>query len=315
MAEPEALETITLKPVPTEAASGASKALAYAMTIEVVDDQSYELAAEEVKGNKKRWQNLEETRVSFVEPLNKAVKRINDFFRAPLAALAESEKVIEQKMIGYRRQQQEKADAERRAREEAIRKAQLEAERLAREQTAKAEAEARRKREEEQRQREEAAHREREATAAKERELEAQRRGDAAAAAKARAEAEAQDKARREHEEAERKARAEAEKRDEEARAKAAATLAAAQAAAAVPSTPRTVAPTAAGTSARKKFKCEVFDKLELVKAIAAGTVPLAVCEIPEGPLNRTANALQGELKYPGVRVTAEESLAFRSGK
>lgn len=310
-----ATEIIELKPVPAELATGASRALTYARSIVVESDDDYEIAANEVKDFKSRWKHIDAVRVFFVDPLNKAVKKYNDAFRQSLSDLDEAEEVVEKKMIVYRKQQAEKAEEERKAREEAIRKAQLEAERKAREEQAKLEAEARIKREAEERQRLEAERTEREAREAREREIEAKRRGDREAQAKAKEEAERLEQERREHEAAERKAREEAEKREEAARNRPAEILD--QAAAEAAAQPMLVisAPTASGTAARKKWRCEVFDKLALVRAVAAQTVPLSVLDVPEGPLNRAANALQGELNYPGVRCIPEESLAFSSRK
>lgn len=74
------------------------------------------------------------------------------------------------------------------------------------------------------------------------------------------------------------------------------------------PTTPRV-----AGISTRITYKATVIDKLELVKAVAAGTVPLNALDCNMPFLNNQARAMRETLAYPGVKVEQETGLASRS--
>jgi hypothetical protein len=64
-----------------------------------------------------------------------------------------------------------------------------------------------------------------------------------------------------------------------------------------------------AGTSMRSYYGAEVFDLLALVKAVAAGTVPLDALTPNMVHLNGTARSLKTLMAYPGVRVTKREGI------
>ena len=114
---------------------------------------------------------------------------------------------------------------------------------------------------------------------------------------------------------------AEALKRDEEARLVEAEALEAAGEAEAAgrvldkpppapPPPPPTRVPQIKGIAGRDIWKVEVVDLMALVKAVAAGTVPLAAVEASGKVLGQQARSLQGEMKWPGVRVYSERSIA-----
>jgi chromosome segregation ATPase len=67
-----------------------------------------------------------------------------------------------------------------------------------------------------------------------------------------------------------------------------------------------------AGVSARVIWSAEVTDKMELIKAVAAGTVPHTVLEPNMAVLNRQAVALQDAMCYPGVKAVSKKSYAAR---
>lgn len=121
-------------------------------------------------------------------------------------------------------------------------------------------------------------------------------------------EAKAQEEARKEQERLAKKAAT------LEARGKVEQAAAVAAAAASVvapiipPSTPKI-----AGLSTRTTFRAEVVDKMELIKAVAAGAVPPNALEVNQPFLNNQARAMKETLAYPGVKVVPETGLASRS--
>lgn len=71
-------------------------------------------------------------------------------------------------------------------------------------------------------------------------------------------------------------------------------------------------APQAAGVSSRMDTHAVVTDLPALIRAVAAGTVPLAAL-LPNLPyLNGQAKALKGLLRYPGVQVVIERVMVTR---
>lgn len=65
-------------------------------------------------------------------------------------------------------------------------------------------------------------------------------------------------------------------------------------------------APKVSGIAVQKRYSAECFDLMALVRAVAAGQVPLQALEPNQTFLNRQAVALRNALQYPGVRVKAE---------
>jgi hypothetical protein len=67
-----------------------------------------------------------------------------------------------------------------------------------------------------------------------------------------------------------------------------------------------------AGTSYRSNWQMEVTDFMALVKAVAEGKVDPDVLEPNATVLRQRAKALKSTMKYPGVRVWDEGTIAFR---
>lgn len=109
----------------------AQAALEMVKEYQITDDESYGLAAEELKAIKAKAKALEEKRTAITGPLNAALKAVNALFKPPADALEQAERLVKGKMIGYTEEQERK-----------VREAQLAAEKVAREAEQKAAAEA-----------------------------------------------------------------------------------------------------------------------------------------------------------------------------
>lgn len=68
-----------------------------------------------------------------------------------------------------------------------------------------------------------------------------------------------------------------------------------------------------AGEVGKKTYQAKVDDLMKLVKAVAAGTVPILAIKADEPWLNGQARAFREGLNYPGVSVTTKEGVHFRS--
>ena len=121
-------------------------------------------------------------------------------------------------------------------------------------------------------------------------------------------EAKAQEAARKERE----KLEARAAKAAEKGQAEKAEALQTTAAAVVMPIIANTT-PKIAGISTRTSYRAEVVDKMELVKAVAAGTVPLAALDVNTAYLNGQARLNKESLAYPGVKVVQETGIASRS--
>ena len=285
--------SVPVPPLPTTEVASATQALSFAQQMAITSPGELQLAAEEVKLVKERWQRLDDLRQSFVRPLNETVKKINAFFAVPLDALGKAEMAIKHKMITYNAEEQQKIDEEKRRAAQVAEKLRLEAERKAREAREKAEAEARRKREEEERQRQladEAAARAREAAERNDNEARMRHIRERKAA-----------------EERERKAREQAEQARLEGERKAQAAL---NEAATAPQPVIAEAPKAEGTSLRSTWSAEVTDLRLLLAAVVGNAVPLEVVQPDMKILNRVAQALKGGMNYPGVRAIEKPGIA-----
>lgn len=130
-------------PNPLELNQRAQAALNMVNDMQIDSQESYELAADELKAIKTKAKSLEEQRKTIVDPLNKATKAINDLFRNPAQFLVEAEKIIKTKMIKYTEIQERIAEEARRKAEEQqrIERARLAAEAAEREEKARQEAE------------------------------------------------------------------------------------------------------------------------------------------------------------------------------
>jgi hypothetical protein len=74
-----------------------------------------------------------------------------------------------------------------------------------------------------------------------------------------------------------------------------------------------TTTPKVEGLSKRQVWKCEVTDLMALVRAVAAGTIPLAAIEANTVFLGQQARSLKSEMRYPGVKVWPEETMSGRA--
>jgi hypothetical protein len=121
--------TLTLQqPDQAAMARSADSALAMVEGFEVNDGATYELAAEELTGIKRRAAALDEQRKSITKPLDDAKKAVMDLFRGPLDLLTRAEGILKGKMLTYQQEEQRKANEARIAAERA---AQAERDRLA----------------------------------------------------------------------------------------------------------------------------------------------------------------------------------------
>jgi len=103
IAAPNAVELVT----------ASTKLLDDARAITIDSNDMFEIAADELAAIKTKAKELDEKRDSLVRPLNTVVKAINDLFRAPLAKLAEGEKIIKDAMLTWTTEQERLAKIER----------------------------------------------------------------------------------------------------------------------------------------------------------------------------------------------------------
>lgn len=64
--------------------------------------------------------------------------------------------------------------------------------------------------------------------------------------------------------------------------------------------------PTGFGHITRRVWKAEIIDLMALVKAVAAGQIPLQAVRADEAFIGAQARSLKNALAYPGVRVTEQ---------
>lgn len=67
-----------------------------------------------------------------------------------------------------------------------------------------------------------------------------------------------------------------------------------------------------AGSIARKTYRCQVTNLMELVKAVAAGTAPLAALKADESYLNKKAGLDKDSFCVPGCKLETTSGTAFR---
>jgi len=106
----------TQKELATEG-SHVAQACAQAMALEVVDEESHELAAEATRYVKAQIKVLEDKRKSVTQPLLTVKREIDSWFKPVVAQWQEAEKDLKAKMMGYVRKVQE---ANRKAQEAAV---------------------------------------------------------------------------------------------------------------------------------------------------------------------------------------------------
>jgi len=339
-------------PAPPEVARAMTQVVAMetsAAAIVIDSPVMYEAAAEELRDIRTRWKEVEAHRVHLKEPFLEGSRRIDEFFRTPLARLealgeqlktrmvtfrdAEDRKVREAQEAEARRQAAERAEQQRIQREaqERERQAQAQAtaarelaERQAREAAEAAEAAQRQAREAAEAAQREAARKVAEAQAAGNAEAAAAAEADAQAARDRAAQEAAAAQAAAEAAQAEAQAVADAAQREAEA-----ASLAAQQEAEAAQQAMdlADVAPVAAmvvsgakaaGISGRETWKLKAVDKRALViaaaKALESGDDSLLVYLLTDDKaLNGIARALKGAARVPGCTFGPETTLSARS--
>lgn len=243
----------------------------YAASYAVTTAAQYQRGADDLKRVKAAQKRLEETRTGITGPMNSAIKRVNDFFRAPTERLATIERTIKGALTRYADEQERIRREEQRKLEEAARRERERLEAQARE----AERKAREKAAAERRAAEEA-RRAAEAAAAAGRADEARKAAVAAAAAEARAVA------------TEQKAAEKVDAIDQ-------------RAAAVVAPVIQREAPKVQGVSMREVWRFEVIDP---------ALVPREYCAVDEQKIRKVVTALKGEAVIAGVRVYAERVIA-----
>lgn len=88
--------------------------LEFAKSFVIDDDESYEIAGDELKDIKDRISKLEAERLNITRPMDAAKKAVMALFAPPVETLAEAEKIIKTNMLGYFQEQQRIADEARR---------------------------------------------------------------------------------------------------------------------------------------------------------------------------------------------------------
>lgn len=107
-------------PDPGKMASSASSALKMVTGFEVIDNETYALAAEELRAIKAQIKRLEELRVTITGPLLSAKQATDKLFKGPADILAQAEKEIKAAMIGYSQRVEQEAEAARQAQAAAV---------------------------------------------------------------------------------------------------------------------------------------------------------------------------------------------------
>lgn len=109
-----------------EAASTTALTLREVQTLEVVSQQTYEVAADILQQIKSRYKAIEEERKRILRPLDESRRKIMDLFRPALDNLVDAEKMVKAGMRDYSQEQEkirqeEEAKAREAARKEADR--------------------------------------------------------------------------------------------------------------------------------------------------------------------------------------------------
>jgi len=112
----------------------------FARDYRVTTAEQYQAGSADLQRVKAAQKRLEETRTGITGPMNAALKRVNDFFRAPAERLTTIERTIKAQLVQFadeqeriRREEQRKADEAARKERERLEAQAREAERKARE--------------------------------------------------------------------------------------------------------------------------------------------------------------------------------------
>lgn len=110
-------------PAVIEVTSGITALEKFAASYTVTTPEQFQAGAADLQRVKGMQKKLEETRTGITGPMNAALKKVNDFFRAPAEKLVAIEQLIKRKLGAYHEEQQriaaaEQAKADERARKE-----------------------------------------------------------------------------------------------------------------------------------------------------------------------------------------------------
>lgn len=244
-----------------------------------------EVVTQEVVTVEGRAKALDAARKSITDPLRKALENANGIFMPVIKELEAASTVMRGKLLTWKRAEDARIEAERRAAEEIARKARQEAEAKAASERAAAEAVA-----VEERRKAEEARKAQEIAAAAGKAEEAMKAAAEAAAAQERANAAI-----------------------ENGQAKAEAAII--EAAATMPVAP-VAPPMPKGTGSREKWEARLEDKPDalhrLVKYIAANPQFLGLLKIDQSAANKLAGSLKSALKIDGLIVEDVGTLTIR---
>jgi len=283
----------------------AASALRMAQSFVITSDDDYRLAGEELQSVKGRITRMEAARTAITGPMNKALKAVNDLFRAPMADLTAAENAIKGSMLTYYDEQQRKAADARRIAEEA---AEAERRRLAEEaRQLELQAAAERKRIEDEAAAVAAAAKAEQERLAQEAAA-AAAAGDQAAAEEARRQAEAS----RVHAELQSQ---QAEQRANEVAVSANESVAALRVVSSVIAAPvaSTEAAKASGTSVKGTVDYEVKSLISLVQHVAAHPELIALLSVDSVKLRAYVRGLGLNTNLPGVHVFQKRTMSARA--
>lgn len=269
-----ASDTLVVDASVARALTEQARAALASVPVVVDSDVLLSLAAEDLKSVKALQHEVEARRTAITAPLNEALRRVNELFRAPKQYLADAEAALKTAMLAYTDEQERIAAA---AREQAEEDGERQRAALAQ----------RASDHERQAQAAEAA-----AQASAEAAAQAQQAGDWEAAARAQ-------ETLREHLTHAQQCRSDSER---------------AQAMSCVVTVPPCSAPEPrrlGGITGRLTYAARVTDLTALIQAVASGSAPQACVQVNEKFLAAQARAVRrvGTL-YPGVEITQQRSLA-----
>jgi hypothetical protein len=95
----------------------ATESRTIALSIVVDSQDMYAIAGDELRNISTRRKDMEELRKSLTRPLDESKSRIMEMFRGPDEIMANAENALRAAMLGFQRDQQKKADDEKRAAE------------------------------------------------------------------------------------------------------------------------------------------------------------------------------------------------------
>jgi hypothetical protein len=272
----ENMQVVVAKPDGGALVATATRVLAGTQGMVIDSPDLYQAVSTDLKNIKGRMKEMEELRVSLVDPFNKAVKNLNDIFRAPRELYENAELNIKSAMIKFDNEQ-----ARKRAEEEARVRAAAEAEA--------------------------AKERARLAAIAAAEEVKARE-----AAEKLRKEAEEAAAAGRADQAA--KLQVQAQARIDAGIAKAEALAEQSANVIAAPVVLTTAAPSkVSGISSRKVWKAEVFDMPALIKYVAANPQFANLLEPNMTAITALAKSLKAQMTVDGVRAYEDDQIASRA--